>query len=58
MFDLSGARVLVAGGSSGVGLATAKLLVRCGARAVVNGRDRSKLESVQEQLGDKAHRPL
>ncbi len=54
MFDLSGARVLVAGGSSGVGLATAKLLVRCGARVVVNGRDRSKLESVQEQLGDKA----
>jgi NAD(P)-dependent dehydrogenase (short-subunit alcohol dehydrogenase family) len=54
MFDLSGARVLVAGGSSGVGLAAAKLLVRCGATVVVNGRDRSKLASVQEQLGDKA----
>jgi NAD(P)-dependent dehydrogenase (short-subunit alcohol dehydrogenase family) len=54
MFDLSGARVLVAGGSSGVGLAAAKLLIRCGATVVVNGRDRSKLESIQEQLGDKA----
>ena len=54
MFELSGARVLVAGGSSGVGLATAKLLVRCGARVVINGRDRSKLESAQKQLGAKA----
>ena len=54
MFDLSGARVLIAGGSSGVGLATAKLIVRCGAKVVVNGRDRSKLESVQDELGDKA----
>jgi NAD(P)-dependent dehydrogenase (short-subunit alcohol dehydrogenase family) len=54
VFELGGARVLVAGGSSGVGLAAARLLVRCGARVVLNGRDRSKLESAQKQLGDQA----
>ena len=53
MFELSGIRVLVAGGSSGIGLSAAKLLVRCGATVVVNGRDRNKLESAKKQLGDR-----
>jgi NAD(P)-dependent dehydrogenase (short-subunit alcohol dehydrogenase family) len=54
MFELGGARVVVAGGSSGVGLATARLLVRCGARVVLNGRDRAKLDAAQKELGDAA----
>jgi len=54
MFDFKGARVLVAGGSSGVGLATAGLLARCGAHVVINGRDRAKLDAAAAMLGDRA----
>lgn len=54
MFELDAARVVVAGGSSGIGLAASRLLVRCGAEVVVSGRDRSKLERVRQELGAKA----
>lgn len=54
MFDLHGARVLVAGGSSGVGLATAGLLIECGATVVINGRDPAKVDRAAEVLGPQA----
>ncbi|MFC5435298.1 SDR family oxidoreductase [Rhodanobacter umsongensis] len=54
MFDLRGTRVLIAGGSSGIGLSTAELLVTCGADVVINGRDPAKLDQVKERLGPQA----
>ncbi len=51
MFDLEGTSVLVAGGSSGIGLSTVGLLVECGATVIVNGRNRAKLDQVREQFG-------
>jgi NAD(P)-dependent dehydrogenase (short-subunit alcohol dehydrogenase family) len=51
MFDLQGNRVLIAGGSSGIGLSAAELLVRSGAQVVINGRDPEKLERARAHLG-------
>ena len=44
-FDLSGRVALVTGGGSGLGLAIARGLAAAGARVVVNGRNRDKLEA-------------
>jgi NAD(P)-dependent dehydrogenase (short-subunit alcohol dehydrogenase family) len=47
-------RVVIAGGSSGIGLETAKLLTEEGARVLITGRTQETLDSGREQLGDKA----
>lgn len=44
MKDIAGKMVYITGGSSGIGLETAKLLASMGARIVVFARDRKKLE--------------
>ncbi len=49
-----GKRVVITGGTSGIGLATATLLVDGGARVVVTGRTPSSLESARAKLGDGA----
>ncbi|CAM5355384.1 NAD(P)-dependent dehydrogenase (Short-subunit alcohol dehydrogenase family) OS=Streptomyces albaduncus OX=68172 GN=FHS32_006488 PE=3 SV=1 [Streptomyces griseoloalbus] len=46
--------VVITGGSSGMGLALAELLVRGGARVVVTGRSQAKLDVARERLGDGA----
>ena len=46
-----GKRVVIIGGTSGIGLATAKMLVDGGARVLVTGRSQAGLESAQKELG-------
>ncbi|HEX8955430.1 MAG TPA: SDR family oxidoreductase [Burkholderiaceae bacterium] len=43
--------VLVTGGNSGIGLATAKAFVNEGARVVITGRDQQTLDAAREELG-------
>jgi gluconate 5-dehydrogenase len=45
MFDLGGRIALVTGAGSGLGLAIARGLAAAGARVVLNGRDRAKLDA-------------
>ena len=50
MENISGKKVLITGGSSGIGKATAELLISKGAIVCITGRDKSKLESVASEL--------
>ncbi|GGM17895.1 short-chain dehydrogenase [Streptomyces fumigatiscleroticus] len=45
---------VITGGSSGIGFATAKLLVDGGARVVITGRSRTTLDAATERLGKNA----
>ncbi len=46
-----GKKVVIIGGTSGMGLATAKMLLDGGASVLVTGRSREGLESAQKELG-------
>jgi NAD(P)-dependent dehydrogenase (short-subunit alcohol dehydrogenase family) len=47
-------KVVIIGGTSGMGLATAKMLLDGGARVLVTGRSKEGLESAQKELGNEA----
>src|SRR5271163_47890 len=47
----NGKIVLVTGGNSGIGLATAKRLSSEGAQVIITGRDRAKLEAAVKEIG-------
>ena len=48
---LTGKRILVTGGSSGIGLAIAKKCVECGADVLITGRNKEKLEAAVSEIG-------
>ena len=51
---LAGSRVLVTGGTSGLGQAMAQALARAGARVAVSSRDRGRAQTTAAELGDGA----
>lgn len=52
--DLAHQRVVIMGGSSGIGLAAAQLLVNAGAEVAITGRDQNKINTALAQLGERA----
>ena len=46
---------IVIGGTSGIGLATARLLVDMGARVAITGRDAERGARASQELGERAH---
>jgi NAD(P)-dependent dehydrogenase (short-subunit alcohol dehydrogenase family) len=49
-----GKKVVIIGGTSGMGLGTAKMLLDGGARVLVTGRSKEGLESAHKELGNEA----
>ncbi|WP_405988254.1 SDR family oxidoreductase [Streptomyces sp. NBC_00986] len=56
MNDLSVSTVVVIGGSSGIGLETARQAHAAGAKIVITGRDQGRLDAARDELGASAAR--
>jgi NADP-dependent 3-hydroxy acid dehydrogenase YdfG len=52
--DLKGRRVLLTGASSGIGEATCRALVGCGARVAMLARRKERLDELHDELGERA----
>src|SRR5690554_6107750 len=51
----SGTNAVVIGGTHGMGLATAKMLVKGGASVLITGRNSKNLDAARMELGETAH---
>ena len=50
LFDLTGKSALITGSSQGIGFALAKGLAASGAKIILNGRDRTKLQAAADNI--------
>ena len=57
-YELSGKHALVAGGSRGIGLASARALAACGARVTLLARDPERLNAAVDGLSGEGHRAI
>src|SRR6516225_831645 len=48
-------KIVVIGGTSGLGLSAVKAFLKEGAKIIVAGRDEKKVEALQSQIGNSAH---